>query len=181
MKHFNLLKALLLAPLAILLCNRASAQLSGTYTIGGTSPDYATLSAAVADLNSNGVSGAVTFNIRSGSYTDNAVINNVAGASATNRIVFRAETGNPADVTITNSASSTTNNYVFKLNGAKWVTIRDLSMVTTNNIYCIAVDFAGSSSKDSLVNCVLTGPNSNYTYYYAALVNSHITSASDIG
>jgi parallel beta-helix repeat protein len=180
MKHFNLLKALLLAPLAVFVCNRASAQLSGTYTVGGTSPDYATLAAAVADLNANGVSGPVTFNIRNGSYTDNAVINGIAGASSTNRIVFKSETDNAANVTITNSASSTANNYVFKLNGAKWVTIRDLSLTTTNNIYCTAVDFAGSSSNDSLVDCILTGPNSTYTGYYGALVQSYNSSASKI-
>ena len=53
MKHFNLLKQLLLIPLLVLGAGlTAIAQpLNGVYTIGGTSPNYATLAAAVADLN----------------------------------------------------------------------------------------------------------------------------------
>jgi len=44
--------------------------MSGTYTIGGSSPNYATFGAAVTDLVSKGVNGAVVFNVRNGTYTE---------------------------------------------------------------------------------------------------------------
>ena len=45
------------------------AQISGTFTIG-SGGNYATFTAAAADLNSVGVDGPVTFNVLSGTYTE---------------------------------------------------------------------------------------------------------------
>ena len=45
----SMLRSLLLAALAVVLALPASAQLSGTYTVGGALPNYSTISAAVAD------------------------------------------------------------------------------------------------------------------------------------
>ena len=74
--------------LLVALSNTAIAQLSGTYTVGGTSPDYTSVVAAANDLNSKGISGPVTFNIRPGTYTGRVVINNITGADNNNRITF---------------------------------------------------------------------------------------------
>ncbi|WP_276133452.1 right-handed parallel beta-helix repeat-containing protein [Polluticoccus soli] len=180
MKHLNTCRPLMLLVAFCLLAVTASAQLSGTYTIGGTSPNYATLSAAVADLNSQGVSGPVVFNIRDGNYTDQVVINSVAGASATNRIVFQSESNNAANVTITASAMSTSNNHIFKLNSAKYVTIRQLTLTPTNGTYCTAINITGAASYDSVVNCNLSGPSSTYTGYYGALVQAYSSAASNM-
>ncbi|MCB9063764.1 MAG: hypothetical protein H6551_01315 [Chitinophagales bacterium] len=65
MKHFNKMMTLLL-PVFILLVAGVSVNaqpLNGTYTVYGTSPNYSSLSAAISDLNSRGVS-PVTFKIR---------------------------------------------------------------------------------------------------------------------
>ena len=43
-------------------------QMTGSYTIGGTSPDYTTITDAVSDLSVSGVSGPGIFNIRTGTY-----------------------------------------------------------------------------------------------------------------
>ncbi|MCD6062356.1 MAG: hypothetical protein K0R82_267, partial [Flavipsychrobacter sp.] len=182
MKHFNNLRQLCLVSLLLALSAiPAFAQpLSGTYTIGGTSPSYATLTAAVNDLNSKGVSAPVTFNIRTGTYTDRVIIGSVAGASSTNRITFKAETGNAADVTINNSASTTTDNFVFKLNTANYITIRNLTLATSNSTYCTTVDLAGASAFDSIVSCNLNGPISTYTGYYGALIHSYTQTTSNI-
>src|SRR5512135_1107775 len=55
--------------------------LSGTYTIGGASPSYASFGAAVSDLISRGVSGAVTFNVRAGTYTEHIDLLPISGSS----------------------------------------------------------------------------------------------------
>lgn len=161
----SLQRLVLLVVLAISTATSASAQLNGVYTIGGASPNYPTLSSAITALNVLGVSGPVTFNIRTGSYSGSnwqGQINTVTGASATNRITFRAESGNKADVTI-NVAGSASANYIFRLNSANFITIRDLSLVNTNTTYGHSLDFVGLASNDSVLNCNITGPTSTST------------------
>lgn len=75
-----------------------SQPLSGSYTIGGSSPDFATLQLAADALNARGTSGPVFFNIRPGTYSKNGGNNTVllldstvAGLSSTNRITFQPD------------------------------------------------------------------------------------------
>jgi hypothetical protein len=72
--------------------------LSGSYTIGGSNPDFATLQLAADALNANGVSGPVFFNIRPGVYTRNGGNNrvldldsSVTGLNNNNRITFQPD------------------------------------------------------------------------------------------
>lgn len=166
MKHVNETKKhLLLCIIALVLSIGARAQLTGSYTIGGTSPDYATLSAAISDLNSNGVSGPVVFNIRDGVYTGSnwqGAIGNVTGASATNTITFQSQSGNRANCVLQPSGTSSAN-YVFYLNSAKYVTIKNLTLNNTGSTYGCDVMMAGSASYNTIENCVLTGHTGNTT------------------
>ncbi|WP_276134933.1 T9SS type A sorting domain-containing protein [Polluticoccus soli] len=133
-----------------------AAPLSGTYTIGGTTPNYATLSDAVTALNTEGVSGPVTFNIRNGVYnatTWRAEIKTITGASATKRITFKSETNNAANVTIRVDGTASTANYVVKLNAASYITIKDLTFRNEGATYGRAIEIAGTSGNDSLINC----------------------------
>ena len=86
--------------------------LSGIYTIGGTSPDYATFSLAAVDLNNRGVSGPVTFNVRSGGYTEHFELFDVPGASATNTIIFQSESGDSTSVILSYNATATMDNSI---------------------------------------------------------------------
>jgi hypothetical protein len=77
-----------------------SQPLTGSYTIGGNSPDFATLQLAADALNARGVSGAVFFNIRPGTYSKNGGNNTVlmldsivTGLSSVNRITFQPDDG----------------------------------------------------------------------------------------
>ena len=78
-------------------------QLTGTYTVYGTTPDYATVQAACTDLETMGQSGPVIFDIRDGNYSEVITLNTVAGNSATNTITFQSES---ADSTLVNISSS---------------------------------------------------------------------------
>jgi len=175
MKHFNNLKQYCLLPLLILMAAiPAIAQpLSGTYTIGGSSPSYASLSAAVADLTSKGVSGPVTFNIRTGTYTDKALIGSITGASSTNRITFKAESGVNTDVTISNTGSSTSDDYIFKLLNANYITIRNLTLANSGVTYGNGVEIFGSSSFDSVSSCIVNLTTSASTSTYNAAIQSY--------
>ena len=90
------------------------AQLSGTKTIG-SGGDYSTFTAAVNALTSQGVSGAVTFNVLTGTYTEQITIGQISGASGTNTITFQSQTGVAANVTLQFTPTSS-NNYVVWLN-----------------------------------------------------------------
>ena len=81
--------------------------MSGNYTAGGTSPDFATLQDAANAIKSHGVSGPVFINIRPGTYTRDGGASRlmtldsvIAGSSITNRITLQpdvANGGNPSN------------------------------------------------------------------------------------
>jgi len=109
--------------------NSAFAQLSGTKTIGGTNPDYATFSAAVTALNSIGVNGPVVFNVAPGVYNEQFVIASISGASATNTITFQSSNGDSTSVILKYATgSSATGNYVIKLNGTDYITFKAMTI-----------------------------------------------------
>ena len=113
-------------------CSQAGAQVTGTKTIG---VDYPTLAAAVTDLNTNGISGAVTINIPSG-YTETApaggyllgstVLNSTA--TATNTLTFQ-KSGPGADPLLTAPVgTSTTLDGIFTIAGTDYVTINGIDL-----------------------------------------------------
>jgi len=78
--------------------------LNGSYTIGGQSPDFATLQDAADSLNVLGVSGPTFFNIRPGTYMSNGGNNTVlslntpvTGLSSENRITFQTDANEGAN------------------------------------------------------------------------------------
>ncbi len=148
------------------------AALSGTFTIGGATPSYPTVAAAIADLNANGVCGPVIFNIRSGSYPTSASLTAIPGTSSVNTITFQSETGNKGDVTLTNAATTTTNNFVIRFAGAQYVTFQNMTMTATNATYGTVVELAGTSSNCTVENCELVSPVSTSTSNYLAVVYS---------
>ena len=148
------------------------AAMTGTFTIGGATPDYATIGAAVSDLNANGVCGPVVYNIRSGTYNTNMELTNISGTSAVNTVTFQSETGNKADVNITYAATVLASNFVLKLNGARFVTFKNLTMTSTATSYSTVVDIAGSSTDNTIENCELVGTVGNFTSTYNAVVYS---------
>ncbi|HEY9178358.1 MAG TPA: hypothetical protein VIN07_11730, partial [Flavipsychrobacter sp.] len=172
------MKRILLHLLLILMtafAGNVKAQLSGTYTIGGASPNYTTLNAAIAALNSLGVNGPVEFLIRDGSYSGTTwigSINNITGASPANRITFRSQSGNKANVVITDGSSG---NYIFRFNNARYITVRDLTLVKSSTSYSRVFDFTTTASDDSVINCVIQGPATTSSSNATALVyaNGH--------
>jgi Nitrous oxidase accessory protein len=159
MKHLHNFVRLLAVPAILAFCGaEAIAQpLNGTYTVGGTTPNYATPSDAITDLNAKGVSGPVTFNIRTGTYTmvsAQRIINAVTGSSAANRVTFQSETGDPTNVKLQFNGNAAADNYVLRLNNASNISVKNISLENTATAtYATALSIAGTSSSDSVVNC----------------------------
>ncbi|MCB2204964.1 T9SS type A sorting domain-containing protein [bacterium] len=148
------------------------AAISGTYTIGGASPDYATFSDAAADLTAYGLCGPVVFNVRPGTYNEQIELDAVPGASSVNTVTFQSETGNKNDVNLTYQASSTADNWVVNIGLAEWVTFKDMTITALGTSYGAAVYFSGSGTDNSFINCELVSPDVNSTSNYVSPVLS---------
>ncbi|AEV34437.1 PKD domain protein [Owenweeksia hongkongensis DSM 17368] len=132
-------------------------QLSGAYTINGSSPtggtNYQTFTAAVSALTSNGVSGAVTFNVQAGTYTEQISISAISGASTTNTITFKGL----GDLTTITAAPTMANLPIISLDSASHITIDSLNIeVTGTNGW--GVHFMRHADSNAVINSHIVGP-----------------------
>jgi len=135
----------------------AFSQLSGTKTVG-SGGDYADLSAAFADINTNGVSGTLTLSI-TGDFTEpGTTALTRSDLSATNKVLIRPAPSTSPVITV-----SGTNG--INIDGASHVTIdgsnsggttRDLTIKRSSQASGSALVYAqGSGSNLTVKNCIL--------------------------
>ena len=112
-------------------------QLNGTYTINSgaatSGTNFQTFSAAVSALGANGVSGAVTFNVTQGTYSESVTFpTSISGTSSTNNITFQSAASNTSNPVITSSS------YVINMQNGSLnnITFRELDLVGTST-YCV--------------------------------------------
>lgn len=129
-------RGLLVAVCVLFTGTMAMAQLSGTYTIDSANTTSGTNFQSFTDfasaINTNGVKGAVTVNVVSGSgpYEQSVSFGAISGANSSNTITI-----NGNGETIRNTASS----YVIQMNGADYFTFNNLKVDaagTGNNTRC---------------------------------------------
>jgi hypothetical protein len=130
---------------------------TATYTIGGTDPDFATITEAVAFLN-GGIAQPVTFLIRPGTYTEQISIGSIAGASANNTIMFRSENGDPASVIVTHATTTLENGFVWRLQSCSFFTIRDITIKPTGTQYAAGMILEGTMEKLRIINNIFDTP-----------------------
>lgn len=173
LKHFVLLKKIFLSAL-LLLCftvqQSFSQALTGTKTIGGTSPDYSTLAAAITALNTNGVgTGGVTFNFRDGTYAGGTSIAAItASGTASNPILFQSENLDASLVTISSSTSAD----VVTINGGDYITFKELKIDYTGTGGYSAIELGANSDNITIDNCILSGSTTTSTSFSAATIYS---------
>lgn len=158
--------------------------LSGNYTIGGTTPDFATLNEAVNTIKCGGVIGPVTFNIRPGVYREKVSVPNILGTSNTNWITFQSSTGNADDVIVIDSTMSTSfvgNHYAWRFDNAKYMTLRNVS-THIKGVYGWGVHIFGANSKKiKIKGCksyILGDSVSTSTFNIPLVANGSLTSYS---
>lgn len=135
--------------------------LSGVYTIGGTSPDFATFDAATQALKTYTICGPVTFRFRDGIYTEQVVIDSITGSSANNTITFESESGDSSTVSIQFNALISNVNYLVRLNGTDYVTFRNLGFKALNVSYANIFDLRNGITHFTLEHCELEGSTSS--------------------
>ena len=126
--------------------------LSGTYSIGGISPDFATLSEAVNTLNTCGVVGPVVFHVAPGTYNELLTLEEVPGGSAVNTITF--DGGSASTTTIT--ANSTGNQWAtIGHDGSDYIRWKNLTVETTANTDGAVFGFWNDASHNTIDSCVI--------------------------
>jgi hypothetical protein len=124
------------------------APLSGNYTVGGTSPDYATLQDAVQAL-SLGVGGPVVFTVAPGTYTGQVEIGPVSGASSVNTITFDGVNRTSRILTCAVAGQATV-----LLNGCKHVIIKNFTIRNTSTT-AVGVAIVGNVINDDGSNNII--------------------------
>ena len=148
--------------LSLLFATIVNAQLSGIYTINSNSsqnPDYTSLSAAANALEA-GVSGQVIFEIAPGTYEEYVTINEIAGTSATNRVVFRGMGADNQQVVVTSNAGYTDNSTI-KINATDYVTFENMTVTTTSANKAQLLVCNGQTDYNRFVNIRFVGAVSN--------------------
>ncbi|MCX6314430.1 MAG: hypothetical protein NTX08_06835, partial [Sphingobacteriales bacterium] len=157
--------------LTILFAAVSNAQLTGTKTIPG---DYASIAAAVADLNTLGVgAGGVVFNVAAGNSETAPVggINLTATGTAANPITFQKSGAgaNPLIIaavgTVTLTTTSAAVDGIFSFNGSDYVTMDGIDLIDNNASGAAMMEFGYGFFKASatdgcqnntIKNCVVT-------------------------
>ena len=132
-----------------------NAQLAGTYSVPGS---FSTITAAIANLNTVGVSGGVTVNIAT-HYAETAVtggyVLTVTGSSL-NPIVFQANGSGAAPLIIapqgTATPTSARQGGVWTLVGCDYITIKGLSILDTNSVNPATMEYGIGFFKQSTGN-----------------------------
>lgn len=132
--------------------------LSGTVTIG-VGRAYTTISDAVAVLNAEGISGPVNFTIASGTYDEQVTIGAFTRTgNADDRVTFHKSLPFETVNWRFSGANSTGNNFVIKLDGASYVTIRGITFTAQGTSpYGKIISLEGGASNNHIENNNFTG------------------------
>lgn len=129
--------------------------LSGSYTINSALPtgagNYASFTDVVTDLSVCGIGGPVVFDVvvGSGPYNEQPHLGEVLGSSSVNTITFN---GNGETITFDPSSSD---EGIFTLEGADYVTLDSLVLVSTGTAAGIGVVITNSSNYNTIQNCTM--------------------------
>jgi len=153
--------------------------LSGSYTIG-TGGNYTTISEAITALQNNGVSAPVTFNILTGTYDEQLVLNfSITGSSAANTVVFQSSTGVASDVTLQFSTGSTSPRYVLTVVNTANVSFKNLTFQYTSNTYMV-LSIGGTLNNVNFIGNIFNGDYPSTSHYLMDPNNSVSSSSGDI-
>lgn len=124
----------------------------------GSGCNYTTLQDAVNDLNSKGSCGPVEFKVKQGIYLGKVVFPASLNLSSTKPLTVSG-----AKYSITrfydNPSNSATNNYVIKIDGAKYITFRDLQIDrgSGGDTYANVISLTNNVSNIHFENCKISG------------------------
>lgn len=149
----------------------------GSYTIGGDSPDYPSITDAFADIQNRGISGPVTINIRTGIYNEIVPkLLSIPGAGPESYVTVKSETGNPSDVTLYFQTTSSPNSSdIINLSGVSYFTLRDMTISAQGTSYGRAIAVGENYNNVEIINCILTSANTSYPVLELTGIGKNVT------
>ncbi|WP_026952402.1 right-handed parallel beta-helix repeat-containing protein, partial [Algoriphagus mannitolivorans] len=154
-------------------------QLSGTYSIGA-SGDYPSFSDAISSLTTNGISGPVTFEVQTGTYSEQVLLGAISGASETNTITFQSQSGNPEDVVIQYSAIGTADNFVIRFDGGSHYVLKNIKVLALGTTYARTLHAQGDVQNITIEQCMLESPDTSTANFERGNVVLQPTTSSSI-
>ncbi|MCX6351017.1 MAG: right-handed parallel beta-helix repeat-containing protein [Bacteroidetes bacterium] len=149
----------------------AASGLTGTYSIG-TSGTWTTFTAAVADLTTKGVCGAIVINVDDNTYTESIDVTAIPGTTATKTVTFQSKNNDSSKVILDWALTSSygAGNYALRLNGCSYVIFKKMTIQrSTGGNYGNAIEITGSATYNTVTNCEI---RSVYSGAYSFLVYS---------
>lgn len=134
-----------------------------------------------------GVTGSVRFHVAAQTFNERVLINHAPGlgpqpGGAVFTATFLAANGNASTSILSDTSIRTAaTNYVLKIDTISYLRFRNLTIqAQTNATLGRAVEFAGITSHDSLVTCIITAPTTTNGTNTMAAVYANNLSGSDI-
>jgi hypothetical protein len=157
--------------------------MGGVYTIGGTAgpTNFTTFGAAITAMQACGIGSPITFQVASGTYTEQLSIPVITGASTTNTITFDGGNGNAATriLSFATGASSSGLSHVLRFNNCSNVFFRNMTIRSSGASEAWTVHFMNGVN-NRLNNCIVemtgTGATSNSTNFTSVVINGSTTS-----
>jgi PKD repeat protein len=140
--------------------------LSGTYTLGGTSPDFNKFNDVVDAITLRGMCGPTVIKVRNGTYGEQISIPNFAALNSTNTLMFQSEGGDSSKVILTLASASATgvNNAVVQLKGCQYVTFKQITISKTvgSGTLSQVIELTNGAKYNNFINCRLLGVVQTY-------------------
>ncbi|MFC2114064.1 pectinesterase family protein [Bacteroidota bacterium] len=123
--------------------------------------DYTTITAAINSLQTCGISGAVTFILKAGTFVERVIIPEIPGASSVNTVTFH---GIHKDSVLIVHAGSATERSNILLNGADHIIIENMKILNNGNSYGGCIHFMNGADSNTVENCILTVSTTTSSY-----------------
>ncbi len=147
--------------------------LNGTYVVGNSpTADFATIGDALQAISQCGMSGPVIFSLLPGVHQTQMTFQNIPASSLTNTITFRSSTMNPDDVVIKYNATGTADNFVLKLDGARFLRFEYLTFQAMNATYGNVITIGNGSISNAFTGNKIIGPQVSVSSTSICLVYS---------
>jgi hypothetical protein len=154
--------------------------MTGTFTVGGSNPDYSGLDSAIIALNNGGLCGPVTFNVRSGNYNQQIDVGKFAGLSSTNTLTIQKDPNDTGNAVFYYAAANSAENFVLRFQDTRHITVKNLTLETRGTGYSSVVIFVGNNDSILLDSNQLIGYNSPTTGNNATVILNDNTSGSNV-
>ena len=151
---------------------------AGNYTVGDSTADFLNLTTAINFISSNGICGPIVFNIKPGTYTGRYTIPSILGSSSVNTVTIKSLNNDSTSVILSAAGTATTDNWIIKLNGCQYVTIKNLKFNALGVTYGNAIVIANSSKYNNIIGNFITNTNTGATTDLA-LIRSEDANSTD--